>query len=84
MTQTPEYKALRKIMNTTTGSCEKYVAKVDSLACDAVMNYEFKQDDLLEACLGALQYMSRFPQSDTSTREWKIANQLRAAIANAS
>ena len=58
MKHTPEYLALRKIMNEDTGSCEKYVAKVDSIACDAVMNYEFRQDDLQdinEELLAALE-----------------------------
>jgi len=56
---TPEYLDLMKIKNLNAGNCEKYVAKADSIACDAVMNYEFRQDDLTDAIKGAIDHLSQ-------------------------
>lgn len=50
MKHTPEYKALVEIINCDIGDDVKYIQKVDSIALDAVVNYELVQDDLIEVC----------------------------------
>lgn len=50
MRKSPEYIALEKIKDMSCKlSNREYIGKVDSIACDATMNYEFVQDDLLRA-----------------------------------
>ena len=65
MRKSPEYIALEKIKNMNSQmSMEKYIAKVDSIACDATMEYEFVQDDLLAALEELYKLYSFKPNSD--------------------
>lgn len=47
MKHTPEYLALVKIRDLKESDCARYVAKADSIAVDACIAYEHRQDDLL-------------------------------------
>lgn len=49
MKHTPEYKALVEIINCYIGDDVKHIQKVESIAFDAVENYELAQDELLKA-----------------------------------
>lgn len=77
----PEYITLKKISDINTGSCEKYVALADEIACDAMMKYEFRRDDLLQAMQGAIDCLSQnktFP-ADIVAAKTLLSNAIKAA-----